>query len=110
VITLPTTFRSDGFDFQILNREGEVALLAKKKPKWNFSIYEVVRVQVWPDELIKGRFTPEREAMPRSEQWGVHGWSFADMDDARRKFYELVSVKQRKAARRPRNQVLVSPG
>jgi hypothetical protein len=70
VITLPTTFRSDGFDFQILDREGEVALLAKKKPRWNFSIYEVVRVQAWPAELIKGRFTPEREAMPRSEQWG----------------------------------------
>ena len=98
MITLPTTFRSDGFDFQILSREGEVALLAKKKPKWEFEVYEVVRIQVWPDEWIKGHFTPEREAIPRSEQWGVYGWSFADLDDARRKFYELVSVKQRKAA------------
>ena len=42
--------------------------------------YEVVRIQVWPNEWIKGHFTPEREAMPCSEQWGVHGWSFADMD------------------------------
>jgi hypothetical protein len=98
VITLPTTFRSDGFDCQILEREADGALLAKKKCKWNFSVYEVVRVQVWPGEWIKGRFTLEREAMPRSEQWGVHGWSFADMDDARGKFYDLVSVQQRKAA------------
>ena len=92
MIILPTTFRSDGFDFQILNREEKVALLAKEKPGWGFHLYEVVRIQVWPAEWIKGRFTPEREAMPRSEQWGVRGWSFADMDDARGKFYDLVSV------------------
>jgi ABC-type ATPase with predicted acetyltransferase domain len=98
VRTLPTTFRSDGFDFQILEREADAALLAKKKHTWNFRIYEVVRIQVWPEEWIKGHFTPEREAMPRSEQWGVHGWSFSDIRDARRKFYELVSVGQRKAA------------
>ena len=90
---LPISFRSDGFDCRILKRDGEVALLAKKKPKWEFEIYEVVRIQVWPNEWIKGHFTPEREAMPCSEQWGVHGWSFADRDDARCKFYELVSVK-----------------
>jgi hypothetical protein len=29
---LPTTFRSDGFDFQLLLREGDVALLRKTKP------------------------------------------------------------------------------
>ena len=33
---LPISFRSDGFDCQILKRDGEVALLAKKKPKWEF--------------------------------------------------------------------------
>jgi hypothetical protein len=95
---LPTTFKSDGFDFQILDREGQVALLAKKKSGWDFDLYEVVRIQVWPAEWIKGRFTPDREAMPRSEQWGVCGWSFSDIRDARRKFYELVAVGQRKVA------------
>jgi hypothetical protein len=97
---LPAVFRSEGFDFKLLLRDGDVALLRKTKKGYSFETYEVVIVQketrrrVWPD----GRVTEPCERMPASEQWGVHGWSFSDIRDARRKFYELVSVSQCKAA------------
>jgi hypothetical protein len=57
--TLPTTFGSDGFEFQQLRREGDIAIFVKQKPAFRFVSYEVVIVQTrnaytWPD----GQTTP----------------------------------------------------
>src|SRR5262245_36209737 len=81
VKSLPDNFRSDGFDFSVLNREGNVALLAKSKPG-GVTSYEVVVIQHRPAEVICGQPYPAREAMPRSEEWGVAGWSYCDRDQA----------------------------
>ena len=63
--TLPTTFGSDGFNFQQLRREGDIAIFVKQKPPFKFKSYEVVIIQkrnayTWPN----GETTPAHEAMP----------------------------------------------
>jgi hypothetical protein len=93
VIPLPETFRSDQFDFRVLNREGDVALLAKSKPGGTTS-YEVVVIQHRPAEVICGQPYPAREAMPRSEDWGVAGWSYRDRERADARFYRLVNSRE----------------
>lgn len=73
---LEQSFREDGFSFQLVARQGDVALFAKTQPKHTVPGYEVVIVQkhkatYWPD----GRVSPAREAMPRSEEWGTKAWT-----------------------------------
>ena len=79
MIPLPVAFRSCGFEFEQLARDGDVALFHKtelfKRPGGiEFETFEVVIVQKmeeyqWPD----GRITPAHEHMPGNELWGLSG-------------------------------------
>jgi len=90
---LPDQFRSDGFDFRMLKRAGDVALLVKSKPDGTPS-YEVVVIQHRPAEVICGREYPAREAMPRSEGWGASGWTYIDRDAAEVRFDKLANRRK----------------
>jgi hypothetical protein len=87
---LPTTFRSDGFDFQLLLREGDVALLRKTKPGFSFETYEVVILHRTKEHIgPRGNLILASECMPHDERWGTRGWTYSDRVLADRKFYQL---------------------
>jgi hypothetical protein len=92
VKTLPKEFRSDGFDFRLIMREGDIGLLVKTKRGWVCSFWEVVKIQhlsekLWPN----GQITPAHEAMPASESWGTKGWSFSIREKARQKLDSMTA-------------------
>jgi hypothetical protein len=100
VKTLPTTFGSDGFNFQQLRREGGIAIFLKQKPGLvreypaSCKSYEVVMIQkrdayTWPD----GQTTPAHEAMPSSRDWGKYGWTCQTLEDAELRFKTLVRTQ-----------------
>jgi hypothetical protein len=85
--TLPPIFRANGFDFTLIKRNGDVALLSKCKPGHRLTHYEVVIVQhrkavTFPN----GKTTPAHEAMPSAEDWGTLGWSPYDLKAAHARF------------------------
>jgi hypothetical protein len=86
---LPKTFKSGGFHFKQLMREGNVALFAKAKPHFTRESYEVVVVQQRPGGVFKGKPFPPHESMPPSESWGRLGWSYSDKESATRRFSQL---------------------
>ena len=86
---LANEFRKSGFDFKLLLRDGNVALLRKTKPGFSFESYEVVRIQRHNGYQIAGIKIPPAEMMPHSELWGTHGWTFTSFDDACAKFDQL---------------------
>ena len=93
MIPLPDRFRFDGFDFELVQREGDIALLRKSKPHHREPCYEVVIVQKhkankWPN----GTSSPDREAMPHTEAWGTSGWSYSDLPSAKKRFNNLVNA------------------
>ena len=90
---LPTTFRSDGFDFALLKRYGDIALLRKTKPRLRFESLEVVVIQRHNTFEIKGKLIPASEHLPSSGQWGVKGWTYSDRLSADRKFNQLKEVR-----------------
>jgi hypothetical protein len=74
--TLPESFRSDGFHFQMVARCGDVALFAKTAVHHTIPGFEVVLVRKRETVIFpNGRTTPEHEAMPSPEQWGTYGWT-----------------------------------
>ena len=89
MIPLPLNFREDGFDFSIVKRNRNFAILKKSKSGKNI-FYEVVQIQHRPEETIHWKVYPAREVMPRPEQWGTAGWSCHDRKRAELKFEELT--------------------
>ena len=87
--TLPTSFKKNGFDFEQLDRVGNIALFAKSKGKAP-STFEVVRIGSHNGFTVMGNVIPPAETYPPSEKWGVDGWSYNDREQAVNKFNALI--------------------
>jgi hypothetical protein len=87
--SLTPQFGKSGFQFNILLREGNVALLRKTKLGFSFESFEVVRIQRHNGYQIAGKKIPPAEMMPSSYNWGTHGWTFTSYDAACVKFNQL---------------------
>ena len=87
--TLPARFHSNGFAFEQIDRQGDIALF--RKTKGNFETFEVVRIQHTPEGPTPWGYSEGGERMPASEQWGTHGWSLQTRQRAFEKFGELQS-------------------
>jgi len=91
---LAKTFRFDGFDFELVQREGDVALFRKSKPTHRDPSYEVVILRKHPEQTFpSGKFYPARESMPPSESWGTEGWSYSDLPSAKTRFNKTVDSR-----------------
>lgn len=96
--SLPATFRSDGFDFTQIKRQGDVVLFEKTHPKHTVKHYEVVIAQkrkavTWPNGIT----TVAHESMPSSEQWGIYGWSPFDLPAALIRFQKALALSASRA-------------
>jgi hypothetical protein len=89
---LPTRFRRNGFTHTVIVREGDVAIyehcwIGSPDPS---VCYEVIRIRRRESFQIDGRLIEAAEIYPRSEAWGVDGFTFTDKDAAFHKLRELV--------------------
>jgi hypothetical protein len=89
---LPKEFRRDGFSYRQITREGDRAIYEQK---WtgradSSPCYEVVRIRLRDGFGIGGRFVEAAEIYPKSEAWGVDGFTFSDKDAAFAKLRELA--------------------
>jgi len=89
---LPKEFQRDGFIFKRIAREGDIAIYQQT---WdgcpNPSIaYEVIRIRRREGFQIDGRFVKPAEVYPKSEAWGVDGFTLTDKDAAFAKLRELA--------------------
>jgi hypothetical protein len=74
-------FRRNGFLHELVKREGRVCLVKRSKSAhWH---YEVIQIQVEPDQMMFGRFIPAHERYPGSETWGTLGFTFPATDSER---------------------------
>lgn len=92
--TIEPKFKTNGFCFEMLKREGNVALFTKSKPSYGFDSYEVVIIQQLPAQTIYSREYPPREAMPSSESWGRAGWTCSTRERADERFRMAVESCQ----------------
>ena len=88
---LANEFRKSGFDFKLLLRDGNVALLRKTKPGLSFESYEVVRVQRHNGYQIAGKKIPPAEMMPSSYNLGN---TRMDVHFLRRRVREVQSTER----------------
>jgi hypothetical protein len=90
-VPLPLSFTEKGFAYQQVERQGGVAIYSQTHPGGAVR-YEVIRIRIqrehtWPT----GVTTPEKEAYPSANSWGVLGWTFYGLDAARSKLASLTA-------------------
>ena len=88
---LPTEFRHDGFTYQQIAREADAAIYEQR---WNRCrnpsvAYEVVRIRRREGFQIGARVIEAAEVYPKSEAWGVDGFTLTNKDAAFAKLREI---------------------
>lgn len=94
---LPTTFRARGFDWEILERTGDVALLLQKF-KGTDGNHVVAVIQKQDATEFRGKRYEAKEALPTWEQWGSKAWTFMSKDAAEAKFSKVAEAQEKKDA------------
>jgi hypothetical protein len=89
---LPIQFRRSGFNYRQIAREGDVAIYEQiwaGRESQSVS-YEIIRVRRHDGYQIKGTFIPPAEIYPKSESWGVDGFTLTERDAAFAKLEEIA--------------------
>jgi hypothetical protein len=89
---LPKEFRRGGFTYRQIVRERDAAIYEQT---WNGCrnpsvCYEVIRIRRRDGFQIGNKFVEPYEVYPKSEAWGVDGFTLADKDAAFAKLRELA--------------------
>jgi len=78
---LPTRFRHNGFDYEQIHREADLAIY---RQSWNgnkhSAAFEVISIRRHDGFRIDGRFVEPAEVYPNSEAWGTDGFTVMDKD------------------------------
>jgi len=95
---LPTEFRSGGFCYRQIARERNAAIYEQIfEGKEDSAAFEVIRIRQRDGFHIDGRFVEPAEIYPRSESWGVDGFTLTDKDAAFAKLREINTAGRRLA-------------
>jgi hypothetical protein len=87
---LPNKFSKSGFDYELLRRVGNVALLEKTRAGDKLIVsYEIVVIRAHGGYTIAGSTVEPAEYIPKSEDWGTYGWTQTTEDLAYAKFAEI---------------------
>jgi len=86
---IPEQFTHDGYVLRLVERSGDSAIFSQARPSQPIRAFEVVRLENRPAENVRGTWYPAREIYPRSEAWGIRGWTCLTLDAARRKLQDI---------------------
>ena len=89
--TLPNTFSKNTFDYQLVSRDGDVAIYSQTMPETGKLIgYEVFEVQKKEAFSLNGYDYPAKEAVPSANQWGQMAFTVFDLSRAKQRQAELL--------------------
>ena len=93
-LPLDKTYAKNGYHFNLVLRDGDVAVYAQcHRPNGTPVAYEVFKVKRVKETIMFGRVIPAHEAVPSNEEWGTKGWTIMDLHEAKRRAYQLASAK-----------------
>lgn len=89
MIKLPNEFKKWGFDWKVLKRFSDIAIIEQKS---EYSVnYNVVIIRKNKEFEICGNLIPAKESIPAEAQWGIYAWNYGkDIKSAENKYNELI--------------------
>lgn len=85
---LKTLFTRKGFTHKELIREGDKAIYEQSKGK-KIKMYEVVKIRRHDGYKLGEIYVEPSETYPSDSEWGTFGWTFNDLDLAKKKFNSI---------------------
>ena len=89
--TIPSVFKKKGFTYTQLKREGNRAIFQQTREGSSLNNYEVVKIGRHNGYVMGGMSIEPAETYPGSSLWGITGWTCTSIDDAMRRYNDLVS-------------------
>lgn len=91
-MTLEPLFTKNGFRYQLIKRSENFAIYEQKNEEFNYKYYEVIKIKKSKRDYNApwGLVPAGTESYPSSESWGVLGWTYFTLEQAERKFNQLV--------------------
>ena len=84
--SLLTSFTDTTFQYDQIERQGNIALFEQTHKQSGIVRYEVVVIETKPAQTLpSGKSYPEREVSPSSGSWGQKGWTMYTTEGAREK-------------------------
>lgn len=83
-------YSKNGYDFEVVRREGDLAIALGKSRTSKAESWEVFQVQSHNGLCIAGVDIPPAEFAPRNEQWGIKGWTALNEKNAE----EIFQIKK----------------
>ena len=104
---LDAKFKQKGFEHELVERKGDMAIYKRWKAGQD-AHYELVYITSHNGYEIAGNVIPPSEVYPNDNSWGMHGWTYKSLDDARANLDEklkqiLAEESTREKAKKERN-------
>ena len=87
-IQLPLNLLKNGFNYTQVQR-GLRSCIYRQELLPNLAYYEVFLIKIKSEEVILGKWIPEREVFPGNEAFGYWAWSYRTLESAKDKFNKL---------------------
>lgn len=94
---LSNNYRKNGYEFNIVQRNGDVAIYSQHSQETGQIIYyETFIVQKNKERTIAGKLIPSSESSPSNEQWGSEGYTTTNLESALLKAITLGQTVDRR--------------
>ena len=103
VKTIPEKLRINRFNYDLYKREGDIAILRQELVEGELFAFEVHIVRKMPileskldylERIRQAGFT-HVEVLASNELFGTYGWAYRYLEEAERKFKELVEAQEK---------------
>jgi len=88
--TIPASFTKKGFNYQLVKREGDVAIYSQTWKEGTNTRYETVKIGRHNGYSMGGSYIEPSETYPGSSLWGISGWTYCSLEEAENKFQKLI--------------------
>lgn len=83
MVRLENKYAKYGYVFELIKREGSVAIFSQKdEDSGKIYAYEVFEIKVYPESEIYGKKYPARESPPATGQWGNNAFTVHTLEQA----------------------------
>lgn len=86
---LAKQFTSKGFTYTEITRVGNKAIYKQSKEDQGSDSFEVVKIGKHNGYELNGTKIVASETYPSTTLWGTQGWTYQNLDDAKKKFKKI---------------------
>ena len=97
IIKIGDTGFSEGYEYKVLERIGDLVLIGRGHGgnyNWNYEVHKI-RTQKASKAVFNGKeaIFKEKELLAKAEQFGEYGWAYSTIEEVKNKWFQFKDVK-----------------